>query len=410
MIPVKRIEKEFLLKALYEEKLPITYHQQRTDYELNLIQPVKEMMVLSPDKPIGGLKSGFKMQLMFSYHGQVINFTAEIDYVKDGIIFCGAPEALYKNLGRSFLRITAPGEFRCLLTVKGWGSGLEFPEVNNFEEDDIGDFLKGKETGDLPDIIDAMVSRIKQYANGYKMITFKDYKPQATEELILVDTCKALFLPTTQGGFPETDPYDKKRIITQEMFKLYLESTGVRPQVLDAAADYFIKQKYDKGIFSDAWVPILYHNYIVGYIHIWSSKKTNPPLDFKVLDIVFELAKILCHSLKANGYFEKSTVENKSFESKIVDISASGLLFSYPSSSFSVALQVKDELKAKIITPERSIDTVVSIVRRYREGTTNFFGCKFIDMAEEDMQFLSEALYGKDFENDNNSIIFSGQV
>ena len=404
--PVKRIEKEFLFKALYNEKFPLVCHRNKIDYTLFLAQPVAERMIFRFDKPILNLKLRSKLQLMFSYHGQTINFAVEVDNLKDNLIICQVPDTLYKNLARASLRVTAPSDFRVVFTFKGEQYDMPFPMVNNYEEDYFSEILKGKSAAQILSTIDPMVEKLKQYANGYKMVSFKDYMPKLMEELILCETCKALFLPSTLGEFIKVDPYNKKRIITEEIFKRYMESTGVR--TFETAASDFMKELYSKDIFSAAWVPILFQNYIVGYIHIWSNKRANPPLNLDILDIMYELTKILCYSLEANGHFVKTKVPNTPFEGKMIDISLSGLFFSYPSSSFSMILQTTSELKATIITPIRNIEILVRITRRQRDGETNFFGCKFLDLTPEDASFLSEALYGKD--EDDDAIIFSGQV
>ena len=40
--PIKRIEKEFFLKVLYDEQLPIVFLHNRTEYALRVEQPVKD--------------------------------------------------------------------------------------------------------------------------------------------------------------------------------------------------------------------------------------------------------------------------------------------------------------------------------------------------------------------------------
>ena len=92
--PVKRIEKDFLLKVLYDEQLPVVYLRDRTEYILVLDRPAKDDLVFRPDRPIGKLKARSKMDLMFDYRGQVIIFTIEVTSIKDEHIVADAPEFL----------------------------------------------------------------------------------------------------------------------------------------------------------------------------------------------------------------------------------------------------------------------------------------------------------------------------
>jgi hypothetical protein len=211
------------------------------------------------------------------------------------------------------------------------------------------------------------------------------------------------------GYFPQTDPYPKKRIITEEIFKRYLESTGVNPALLDSACAHFIKAKFEEGVYSDAWVPVLFHEYVIGYIHIWIDKEGKLPFDFSMLDSMYEFSKVLAFSLKENGYFDRGKMPRESFEGRILDISASGLLFAYPHTTLSTTLLVDSELAVSIMTPRRAVTVAAKIVRRFKDRTTGYFGCNFITMAPEDKRFLFEYLYGKPMEEAETTFL-TGQV
>jgi hypothetical protein len=178
---------------------------------------------------------------------------------------------------------------------------------------------------------------------------------------------------------------------------------------LDDKCARFIKSKFDDSVYSDAWIPILFHEYVVGYIHIWINKEGKLPFDFSVIDTMYEFSKVLAFSLKENGYFEAGKVQHEPFEGKILDISASGLLFSYPHTTLSSTLLVDSELKVKINTPKRSVNVVARIVRRFKDRSAGYFGCCFVNLEPEDMRFLFEYLYGKPMDEAENMFL-SGQV
>jgi hypothetical protein len=250
---------------------------------------------------------------------------------------------------------------------------------------------------------------IKNYATSYKLVIFKDVKPSTTEERLLAETGKALFIPSTLGPIPTDDPYPKKRIIIREIFNRYLESTGVDPKYIDEACARFVEQKHKAGISSDLWVPILFQEYVVGYVHIWVSKDGMMPFDYGVIDNMFQFSKILAYSLKLNGYFESGKLKNEPFEGKIIDISASGLLFTYPNSTFSNTLMPDTELAVRLMTGRRTVNARAKIVRRYKDNIQGYFGCRFLDMEPEDLRFLFEFIYGKPF-TDEDAAFLSGQV
>jgi hypothetical protein len=407
--PIKRIEKDFLLKVLYDEQIPVMYLNDRTQYILYLDKPAKSEVFFRSDRPIVGLKPRKKLDLMFDYKGQVVIFSIEVSAVKDTQIAAEAPEYLFKNLDRSYSRVNVPQDLKVQFTFRGDRFQLHYPKVQEYESGEIGDWMNSVDPKNLQGLIDQMSAWISGYASGYKMVIFKETKPATTEERIVAETGKTLYLHSTLANFPQSDPYPKKRLITEEMFRRYLESTGVDPLYIDDAINRFIKQKFDAGFFSDAWVPILFQEYVIGYIHIWINKEGKLPFDYNVIETLYQFSKVLAFSLKTNGYFNSGRIKNESFEGKIVDISASGLLFAYPHSPMSGALLPDSELAVCLIVPKRTINASARIVRRYKDNTMGYFGCRFLDMAPEDMRFLFEYLYGKPFADSDASFV-SGKV
>jgi hypothetical protein len=407
--PIKRIEKDFLLKVLYDEQIPVMYLRDRTEYILILDKPAKSELVFRADRPISNLKVRHKLDLMFDYRGQVIIFSVEVSSVKDTTIVADAPDALYKNLDRSYSRVNTPTDLQIQLTFLGDRYSLSFPKVMEYEPGELGALFRDLDPKNLSGLIEQMADWIKGYANGYKLVIFKDVKPATAEERVVAETGKTLFLPSTLANLPQTDPYPKKRLITEEIFKRYLETTGVDLAYVNDACNRFIKAKFDSGIFSDAWIPVLFQEYVIGYIHVWINKEGRLPFDYEVIDTLYQFAKVLAHSLKMNGYFEKGKLKNEPFEGKVIDISASGMLFTYPQSALAAALLPDSELAVKIITAKRRINTNARIVRRYKDSALGYFGCRFLDMAPEDMRFLFEYIYGKPL-TDTDASFLTGQV
>jgi hypothetical protein len=250
---------------------------------------------------------------------------------------------------------------------------------------------------------------VQECADGYKFVIFKNVKPVSREERIIAKMGKALFLSSTEGKLPPSDPHPKKRLITEEMFKQYLEGIGVNPANTGKAAVRFAKGKFNRGIFSDLWVPILFQEYVIGYIHAWISGQGKKAFDYAVVDTLYQFAAVLAYSFKINGFFEKGKVKDTSFEGNIIDISVSGLLFACPHSGLASALVPDTEMAVQFYALNRTVSTNIKIVRRYRDNSCSYFGCRFLDMAPEDTRFLFEFLYGKPF-SDKDAVFLAGQV
>ena len=168
-----------------------------------------------------------------------------------------------------------------------------------------------------------MAAWIQGFASGYKMVIFKDVKPKTTEERVIAETGRSLYLPSTLGHFPQSDPYPKKRLITEEIFRRYLESSGVGLQYMDEAVNRFVKHKFDAGYFSDAWIPILFQEYVIGYIRVLINQEGKLPFDYAIIEKLYQFSRVLAYSLKLNGYFKSGRIKNEPFDGKIMDISAS---------------------------------------------------------------------------------------
>jgi len=407
--PIKRIEKDFLLKVLHDEQIPVIYLKNNTQYILTLEKPVKEQMFFKSNRQIEGLKARKKLDLIFDYRGQVITFTVEVSTFKEEHIITNEPEFLYKNLERSFSRVSSSPDIEVQFSFSGDRYSLSYPKINTYEKMNSEDFTKNVDIKNFSGLIEQIAAWTKGFASGYKLIIFKDVKPSCTEERLLAETGKAFFIPSTQGDFLADDPYPKKRLITRDIFKRYLESTGVDPQFLEEASARFIKHKYETGILSDLWVPILFQEYVLGFLRIWISANDKPPFNYEVIDQVYQFTKILVNSLRANGYFETGKMKNEPFGGKVIDISASGLLFSYPPSPLASALLPGSELLVRLKSPQREVNSKAKIVRRYKDSGYEYFGCRFVDMAPEDIRFLFEYLYGKPF-TDSDAAFVSGHV
>jgi len=408
--PVGRIEKEILMMTLHEQKIPVVYMKDGHEYLFALEQPVGEEMVFRPNKPLGKLKARTKLPLLFNYREQAVNFSVELIAQQDELLFCKPPQILYKDLDRNYLRVDTPSDLKVIFTFKGDRYNLAFPKVTEHENFDSDDAVRNLDPHNLAGLVKQITGTLKDFADGYKIVNFKDKKPEILEEKIVSETGKTLFIPSTAGLLPKTDPYPRKRLITEDIFKRYLETTGVGKTFLDDTCRRFLKKKTEAGIYSDAWVPFLFQEYVVGYIHVWIDKQERPSFDFSVLDHVYEFAKVLAFSLKENGYFEHGRVQGESFEGRVLDISASGLLFACPlGSSLLTTLLVDAELTVIIEAPDRTINVTTRIVRRFKDASAGYFGCRFINMAPEDTRFLFEHLYGRQID-DSDSAFFTGQV
>jgi hypothetical protein len=392
------VEKDFYLRALYHEKLPVTYMYNREEYLLTVISAPKEHVYLLPDRPVEGLKPRQRMVLMFKYRGHIIKFTTSVVTLKAGVIIAHNPEFLSKDLVRSFARVNCPPDLTILFSLQTERYALKYPKVPKYEEVELPDFITAIDPKNLSGLTQELFVWTKGAADGYKVTVFKSgVEPDGMEERILCETGKILYLHSTWSGLPKIDTSPRQRLITEKQFLQYLEHTGYHANRLEDAMYRFIRAKINDNIASEIWAPILFQEYMIGHIHVWTRNDGARPLSHEAIEITYNFAKAIAFSLKAQSYFDSHKIENKPFESLIVDISASGLLFAYSNSSAVSTLYPGIKLSVKLETPNRTITTDAQVVRHVKANNVSCVGCQFIGMSVGDRDFLFEFIYGRPF-------------
>jgi hypothetical protein len=116
---IKRIEKDLLLKSLYDEQIPLIYLRDRTEYSLTLEKPSRADIYLKSNRIIPELRNKRKIHLIFNFRGQVISCSTEIISFRYERIVAKTPEFLYKNLDRSYSRVPGPKDAKIKLPESG---------------------------------------------------------------------------------------------------------------------------------------------------------------------------------------------------------------------------------------------------------------------------------------------------
>jgi len=130
--PVKNIEKEILLKIMFDEKIPVMYYKDRVEYVFMLKKPVGEDMLFEANQPIEKLRIKERIDLTFEYRGKAIAFIAEVVQIREQEITCTIPDYFYKDLDRSYSRVSVPAQMQVNFTFLGDRYNLSFPKVPEY--------------------------------------------------------------------------------------------------------------------------------------------------------------------------------------------------------------------------------------------------------------------------------------
>ncbi|MDR0374450.1 MAG: PilZ domain-containing protein [Treponema sp.] len=398
---IKRIEKEYFLSKLAAEQIPVIYIFNRQDYVLKVDKISTKEIEFVMEKPVEGLVENKKINLMFDYKGLSISFSTEVKNIREDVVTATIPDALYKNLARSSQRIAVPTDLQIKLMSLEDRYSLPFPKAAAFEPLDSSAVLPGIDPQNFNAIVANMIQAAKSYTDGCKIIYYNTaVQPDKTEERIVAESGKTLFIPSSVAQFPETFA-SEKRFITKAAFKRYFESVGAGVGFLDQTLAQFLKAKEDEGILSALWIPFLFQEYVVGYIYLWRSnhmadrREDKLPFSEEFAEKIYQYGKCIVFSLERRGYFEAGRMKDRVINGKVADISASGLRFAVPNSFVFQSLQPGVELAVSLKAPQRTIDVKMKIRRRYKEGSLVYLGCSFVDITPDDSRFLFEFIYGK---------------
>ncbi|MDR3333409.1 MAG: PilZ domain-containing protein [Treponema sp.] len=394
---------------LFVEQVPIMYLLNRSEYILHIEKLTRDEVYFKADRPIEGVTVKEKITLMFDYKNIVIVFTVEVKTmdIKTAHFIATMPDVLYKNLERSYSRVSIPDDIQIQFAFVEDRYFLPFHKIVGRESEDSGDLLPNLDSSNFNDIMAHLGSWIQEYVDDYKLVLFKDANLQSLEEQVVAATGKTLYLPSMQDQFPALGDDPKNILINEAIFNQHLKHTN--PNTANDVMVQFLKDKQSTGILSDAWVPMLFQGYTIGYIHIWIQKEGKPPFDYKLIETLYKYMSSLVHALQESGYFESCRLKDKFIKVTAMDISASGLRFAFPHLPISSFLRPDSKISLKLITSKRTIHIGAKIVRQYKEKNMDFFGCRFLDITPEDMRFLFEYIYGKSITEAETSLIL-GQV
>ena len=388
---IKRIEKDVLLKTLIGERISLTCYRGRDEYQMLLVSSTKDDMVLNVSRPVEGLKVEDKISLGFNFHDEFMLFQVKVLELHDGgvtyNIVCNIPDSIRRNLDRSHLRISPDSNINVKVSFVDDRYTFPLPRLRKYSYGK-GDFAKfgfvGKE-------VEKIVST-KGYE--YTLKIFEDGELSAMEEKVIAHTGKTLFIPRTENGIPDDDISNKGMIITTDLFIRYLfADQGIEGDVADAVKGLFLDEKTNTGVTSDAWVPILFQEYAVGYIRICLRDKSKPPITDSDLELLQMYADLMAQSLEKQGSFEKMKMERIKFDTFIHDISGSGILFSCIRPEIAPKLIPGCELNMTLATHERTLEIRAVVVRLFISNGLICVGCRFKEMDEEDGEYLSSYLY-----------------
>jgi hypothetical protein len=396
---VGRIEKEFVFKSLVDEKAPCDLHGARREYRCVFSSSTTDTLTVAPTEgALEGFAPGEEVRVFFYLKNNYHTFVAKVIDADPAKVVLEHPRGVYKNLQRKYERVRVDKPIDVSFSLHGTKVELNFPKSERFSPVEPPEADVTFDPKRIQEVVKAFRDRMADMASDNRIIMLRDKLPRSWEERTIVRLGKCLWIPSSGEDFPARDPFPDERIITKgELIKLE-EEGGAQPYVITSRLGNILYEKTKKDIISELWVPVLYNEYVVGYIQVWNTAERRERISRETLSFVHQFAKVLCYSLVTNGYFKVESSTARRYEAPIIDMSASGLLFAHTSADLAKELLVHTDLELTLKLDRRVMQVGSRIMRKFRDAENAYFGVLFLRIEQDDFTFLFQYLYGKAFD------------
>ena len=397
------IEQEFILSDIIEKTLPVKLHLRKIEIEgiFLSIEDDNSLIFSSSDTEVTNMAVGEYINFFFAFFSHTMTFSSKI--IKDGNpLKVSLPKHIYKNLKRKFVRVRPGQEIELSFTLENAKIVLDFPKTQEYEslQEDI--YTDEFDMSSLKELFQQFKAKAASYSDESEIIMLRGKNLNTFEEKIITDTGKSLVIPDTRLPLPKKSKINSEYAITEELF---LDERGNEIVVCNKnlrQLEVLIKKKREEEIFSELFTPVIYHEYAISYIHLYNNKTRNKPFTDKTLTFVREFSRILAFSLEKQGYFSEGILKESNFNPEIIDLSASGLLFTHPEKKLSEMLGMYGDLKLMLKIGPRKIEMLSRVMRKYKVKGIYFYGIQFLEIVPEDFRFLFDYVYGRPFSDEDD--------
>ena len=395
---IGRIEQEFILHNLADKSIPVELQIRKLNIVGVILSVEEDILVFSSsNSELNTVRYGETATLFFSFYSNTM--TASCRVVKEGNpVQLKLEKGVYKNLRRKYIRVNPDGDIGLTFTLENARVILDFPRTREYESFDSGIFSDEFDFKSIESLINDFKLKAADRASENKIVMFRSRKPETFEENLITETGKCLFLPDTERGKLPDRKDPAAHLVVTEVF--FLNRDGTEKEFLGKTlrqVDKEIRKKYESGINAEIFCPVIYHEYAVGYVYLANIKNRTVKFEEKDLTFCKEFTRFLAYVLDRNGYFANKKEVESEFQPEIIDISASGLLFTHPEKKLSELLGLYGDIQLTLKVEQRKMNILSRIMRKYQYKEQYFYGLQFLEIAPEDFRFLFEYVYGRSF-------------
>jgi hypothetical protein len=298
------------------------------------------------------------------------------------------------------VRVPAPRDMDLKMYLQDGDFSLNFPVCEEYSAVDLPQYNDAFDVSSLNSLVESFRKRVGPISSENRTIMFRKRQPESFEEQMITKLGKILYLPSTRSGLPTSDPYPEGRLITKAIEEDY---EGTDFFLTGSKMERYLAEKGSNKIHSEIWVPVLYYQYVVGYVYLCNRDGRRVSFDLSTVELAFEFSRILAYFLRTHNYFNDKSVkkDRTPFEASVVDISASGLLLAMPQDKLKMVLKNQSSVELEFRIGGKSIRTQARIMRRYTDSQTVYYGLVFSHIKNEYRKTLYEYLYNAEFDPEN---------
>jgi hypothetical protein len=399
-IRVNRIEKEFVLNSLINQKIPVRFHGNKKEFEGTLVDYSEVTLSFNVGES-AGLEVGEELRIFFQFLNNTHTFSTKLTEIRGDVIITLHPEGLYKSLQRKHERVSTPVGITASFQLKGKSIELNFPKMESLT--DTREYkAPSVDQANIRELVRSFRKNMKNRISEIHIEMMKDRVPNTYEERILYHSPKILWIPSTNEDFPRKSIFPNLLVLTKADLIQIERDLGTPVDLISSSLANKLYEKARAGIHSELFCPIVYHDYFIGYIHLLNNVDNAERITPEQVEETHQFSIVLCYSLETGGFFETSQSKERRFEARLIDISGSGLLFAHPSKNLSKELRIHTDLTISLTVQARKMAIEARVIRKFMDSSYLYIGLQFMQIAPEDSRLLFETLYGRDLSDIEN--------
>ncbi|HUI73000.1 MAG TPA: PilZ domain-containing protein [Spirochaetia bacterium] len=396
---VGRIEKEFVFKTLVDDNTPCDVHGAGKEAKCRFSQVSETRLDMVPlEGTLPGFRGGEEVRVFFYVKNNYHTFSTRVIEASAEKLSIQHPRGVYKNLQRKYERVKPSDNLHVSFSLKGTKIELNFPKSERFNAMEPPETSKTFDPRRIQELVKTFREKLSSFVSDSRIVMLRDRQPRAWEEKVIVRLGECLWIPSTEEDFPAKDPFPDERVITKDNLVRLEQESGAQSYVVTGKLGNILYEKAKKDIFSELWCPVLYNEYVVGYIHIWNTMARKNRIGKDLVEYTWQFARVLCYSLVTNGYFKVEGTSERRYEAPIIDMSASGLLFAHNSDDLVREVVIHTDLELTMRIGRRAFKVGARVMRKFHDAENTYFGVLFLKFDPHDFAFLFECLYGKPFD------------